>query len=226
MFGVIINTITVLLGSLCGLLFKKGIPTRITDALMTAIALCTVYIGIDGALNGQNPLILILSMCIGVIIGELLNLDDKLNRLSFMVEKRFPANNGNVSIAQGFMTASLLFCVGSMTIVGSLQAGISQDYTMLFTKSALDLISSFALASSLGIGVMLAAAFVFVFQGTLVLLAQYVAVYFTDYVIGEITCVGSVIIIALGLNLLGLTKIKCANFLPAILIPILLCMFL
>jgi len=226
MFGVIVNTFAVMIGSLCGLLLKKGIPAHISSALMTGIALCTIYIGIDGSLSGENPLILIFSVCIGVIIGELLRLEDRLAALSSSIENRFQKKDGQTSIAQGFMTASLLFCVGSMTIVGSLQAGIAGDHTMLITKSTLDLISSFALASSLGIGVLCAAAFVFVFQGSLVLLAQYIAPFFTDAVISEVTCVGSVIIIALGLNLLGLTKIKCANLLPAIFLPILFCMFL
>lgn len=124
------------------------------------------------------------------------------------------------------MTASLLFCVGAMTIVGSLQAGLTGDCEMLYTKATLDLISSCVLSASLGIGVLLADIFVLVFQGGLVLLAGFIAPFLTDYAIGEMTCAGSVLIIALGLNLIGVTKIKVANYLPVILIPPFLCMIM
>ena len=226
MFAVFVNTLTVIIGAGVGLLLHRGIPDKITNALMIALGLCTVYIGIDGALVGENSLVTILAMCIGVAIGEFLDLEGKLNGFSLWIEKRFAKGDGKVSIAQGFMTASVLFCIGSMTMVGSLQAGINGDNTMLLTKSTLDLISSFALAASLGIGVLLAAAFVLVFEGGLVLLAQYIAPFMTDYVINEITCAGSLIIIAIGLNLIGLTNIKCANFLPAIFLPVILCLFM
>ncbi len=226
MFAVIVNTLTVLIGASLGLLLHRGIPERIINALMIALGLCTIYIGIDGALVGENALVTILSMCIGVAVGELLDLEGKLNGFSHLIEKKFAKGSGKISIAQGFMTASVLFCIGSMTIVGAMQAGINGDNTMLLTKSTLDLISSFALAASLGIGVLLAAVFVLVFEGGLVLLAQYIAPFMTDYVINEITCAGSLIIIAIGLNLIGLTNIKCANFLPAIFLPVILCLFM
>ena len=129
-------------------------------------------------------------------------------------------------MAEGFVTASLLFCVGAMTIVGSLQAGLSGDMEMLYTKATLDLISSCVLAASLGAGVLLAGFFVLGFQGGLVLLARFIAPFLTDYAIAEMTCAGSVLIIGLGLNLIGVTRIKVANYLPVILIPPILCMFM
>ena len=223
MLAVIVNTLTVIIGSAIGLLLKKGIPDRITDTLMKGIALCTLYIGWSGTLKGQNTLVLIIAMAIGVVIGEGLDLDDKLNRFATSVESRFKKGGEKISLAEGFVTASLLFCVGAMTIVGSLQAGLSGDYEMLFTKSVLDFISSMVFASSLGIGVMLSAAFVLVFQGGIVLLAQFVAPFLTDAVIAEMVCSGSLIIFALGLNILGVTKLKVINFLPAIFLPIILC---
>lgn len=226
MIGVFVNVATVFIGSLVGLLLKKGIPDRVTGALMAGIGLCTVYIGISGALNGENTLVLILSMAIGTIIGTLLDIDGQLNRLAAYVESKFKQENGQVTVAEGFVTASLLFCVGAMTIVGSLQAGLTGDCETLFTKATLDLISSCVLAASLGIGVMLSDIFVFVFQGGLVLLARVIAPFLTDYAIHEMTCAGSVLIIALGLNLIGVTKIKVANYLPVILIPPILCMFM
>lgn len=226
MLGVLVNVGTVLIGSLVGLFLKRGIPERVTEALMVGIGLCTVFIGISGALQGENTLVLILPMAIGTVIGTLLDIDKQLNRLAAYVEKRFKQKDGQVTVAEGFVTASLLFCVGAMTIVGSLQAGLTGDCEMLFTKATLDLISSCVLAASLGIGVLLADIFVLVFQGGIVLLAGFVAPFLTDYAIAEMTCAGSVLIIALGLNLIGVTKIKVANYLPVIFIPPILCLFM
>ena len=224
MIGVMVNVLTVLIGSAVGLLLKRGIPERVTEALMTGLGLCTIYIGISGALEGQNALVLILSMAIGTVIGTLIDIDNRLNHLAAYVENRFKQKEGKISVAEGFVTASLLFCVGAMTIVGSLQAGLTGDCEMLFTKATLDLISSCVLSASLGIGVLLAVFFVLGFQGGLVLLAHFIAPFLTDYAIAEMTCAGSVLIIGLGLNLIGVTKIKVANYLPVILIPPILCM--
>jgi len=219
MLGVIVNFATVVLGSLIGLLCKKGIPERVEKAVMTAIGLCTVYLGIDGALAGENVLVLILSMILGTAIGTLLDLDGGIARIAGWVEKKFQKKNGAaVSVAEGFITASLLFCVGAMTIVGSLNSGLRGDHSLIFTKSLLDLFSSMMLAASLGIGVLCAAVFVVVFQGSLVLLSQVIAPVLTEAAIAEITCAGSLMILALGLNLLGITKIKVANLLPAMLV--------
>ena len=226
MIGVFVNVLTVLIGSTVGLLLKKGIPERLTEALMTGLGLCTIYIGISGALKGENTLVLILSMAIGTVIGTLLDIDKQLGRVAAYVEQRFHQENGKITVAEGFVTASLLFCVGAMTIVGSLQAGLTGDCEMLYTKATLDLISSCVLAASLGIGVLLADIFVLGFQGGLVLLANLVAPFLNDYAIAEMTCAGSVLIIGLGLNLIGVTKIKVANYLPVILIPPILCLFM
>lgn len=225
MLGVLVNTGTVLLGSLIGLLFRKGIPEKIEKAVMTAIALCTLYIGIDGALAGENVLVLIFSMVLGTALGTLLDLDGGIARLGAFVECRFHKEEG-VSVAEGFITASLLFCVGAMTIVGSLNAGLRGDNSMLFTKSLLDLCSSMMLAASLGVGVLCSAAFVFLFQGALVLLSQVLAPLLSEAAIAEITCAGSLMIVALGLNLLGLSKIKVSNLLPAMLFaPLMLALY-
>lgn len=219
MIGVFVNVATVLLGSLVGLLFRKGIPERISRAMMLAIGLCTLYIGVDGALEGSNTIVLILSMVFGTLVGTLLDLDDKINRVGQFIERKMKKEGEKTSIAEGFMTASLLFCVGAMTIVGSLNAGLTGDNTLIFTKSILDLISSCLLASTLGIGVMFAAVFVLLVQGGLVLLAGLLQNVLTDQaLIAEITCAGSVMIIGLGLNILGITKLKVANFLPALLL--------
>ena len=218
MFGVLVNTGTVLLGSLIGLLCKKGIPERLSAAVMTAIGLCTVAIGFTGILDGENTLVLIISVVLGVIIGELLNIDGHVNALVEKVAGKAAGAGRAAQISQGFITACLLFCIGAMTIVGSLNAGLRGDNEMLLTKSLLDFISSMMLSATLGIGVLFSAVFVLVFQGAIVLLAQFLAPVLSEACIAELTCAGSLMILALGLNIVGITKIKVINFLPALLL--------
>ena len=226
MLGTIVNTAAVIVGALLGLLLKKGLPERFQDVIMKGLALCVLLIGISGALKGQNTLIAILSIVIGAIIGEWIDIDRRLNRLGQLIEARFAKGGGEQTVARAFVTSSLLFCVGAMAIVGSLQSGLSGNHEMIFTKSVLDGVASVIFASSLGYGVLFSAAAVFVYQGAIVLLAQWVAPLLSDVVIAEMTCTGSLLIIALGLNMLGVTKMKVANYLPALLIPIVLCLFL
>lgn len=224
MMGVIVNTITVFLGTILGLVFRSKIPRKIADAAMIAIGLCTIYIGISGTLDGQNTIILIVAMVLGTILGTAIDLDGKLVHLGDWISAkcRF-VQTGHSSPVEGFVTASLLFCVGSMTIVGGLNAGLSGDNTMFYTKSVLDLISATMLSATLGFGVALAGITVFVYQGILVLLAQLIAPFLTDFMIAELNCAGSLMILALGLNITGLSKFKVANFLPALLLIPVLC---
>ena len=205
MLGVLVNALAILTGSFVGLLAKKGIPEKITNAIMTAIALCVIYIGVSGMLKGENTLVLIVSMVLGTAVGTLLNLDGRIERLGGRLERRFQRGGQRAPIAEGFVTASLLFCVGAMAILGSFNAGLKQDYELLFTKSLLDGISACMLSVSLGLGVAFSAIPLFVYQGLLALLAH------------VITCCGSVMILAIGLNMLHLTKIKTADLLPAVL---------
>ena len=216
MLGVIINVITVIVGSCIGLLFKKGIPERVSTAAMTGLGACTMYIGISGSLCGENVLILIASVVLGAIVGTLINIDGAINKLANSVENRFKKEGQKISIAEGLVTATLLFCVGSMTVTGSIQAGLTGDNSVLITKATLDLVSSMMLASSLGIGVLLASGTVFLIQGGLVLLAELIAPFMSSGAINEMTCAGSLLIIMIGTNLMGITKIKVADFLPAI----------
>ncbi len=227
MTGTVVNAVAVIIGSLIGLLLKKGIPERFSDSVMKAVALCVIYIGIDGCLKGENTLIAIISMAVGALIGELLRLDDGLNKLGQKLESKFSKDiSGENSIAKGFVTASLLFCVGAMAIVGSLESGINGNHEILFSKSLLDFISSIIFSASMGIGVMFSAVAVFVYQGIITVLAQFVGPYLSDAVIAEMTCTGSILIIALGLNMLGITKLKVMNYVPAVFLPILLCLFM
>lgn len=216
MIGVIVNVVTVIIGSCLGLLFKKGIPERVSKAAMTGLGACTLYIGISGSLCGENVLILIASIVLGAIVGTLLRIDDAINKLAGKVESKFKRNGTNISIAEGLVSATLLFCVGSMTVTGSIQAGLTGDNTILITKATLDLVSATMLASSLGVGVLFSAISVLIIQGGLVLLADLISPLMSTGAINEMTCAGSILIIMIGTNLMGITKIKVADFLPAI----------
>ena len=218
--GVLVNVLTVLIGSTLGLLLKKQIPEKLTTAVMTAIGLCTVAIGVTGVIKGQNQLVMIISLVLGTIIGTLIDIDGKLTKIGDKLQKK-KGENEKSTFSQGFVTASLLFCVGAMTIVGSMNAGISGDNQMLYTKSVLDLISSTMLGASLGIGVLFSSVFVLAFQGGLVALSMALGSFLNDFAVAELICAGSVMIIALGLNLIGITKIKVANLLPGlVLVPV------
>lgn len=219
MFGVFVNVLTVLAGSTCGLLFRKAIPRKVSDKVMAALGLCTVFLGVDSMIDpdygGALPLIIIVAMVLGTLVGALLRIDDGISRLGTWVEGKFSRTQKG-TVAQGFVTASLVFCVGSMTVVGSLQAGLEGDYTLLLTKSLLDLISSSMLAASLGIGVLFSALFVLVFQGGLVLLSGVLQPVLTAGAVDAMVCAGGLMMVALGLNLLGATKLKVADYLPAL----------
>lgn len=231
MLGTIVNSAAIIAGALIGLLLKKGLPERLSDAMMKGMGLCTLFLGISGSLEGENSLILIISMVIGIVIGEGIDLEDKLNRLGKWVEKKIQAiagekAKGKVSIAEGFVSASLLFCVGAMAVLGSLQSGLLGNHEILFNKAILDFVIAIVFATTLGIGVALSAVSVFVYQGAITLLAQWMAPLLTDSVVQEMTCVGNVIIIGLGLNMMGATKLRVMNFVPAVFLPIVLCHFL
>ena len=222
MLGVLVNTGAVLVGSLVGLLVNKGIPKRFSGAIMTALGLCTLFIGISGALQVESLIVLAVSLVLGVAAGTALKIDERLNHLGKKLEERFAApgdSDDKPSLAQGFVTGSVLFCVGAMAIVGSINSGLLGDHTIIYAKSTLDLVAAIMLTASLGKGVMFSAASVFVYQGLLVLLAQLLRPALDNpEMIAELGGVGSLIIVALGLNLIGIAKIKVADFLPAIII--------
>ncbi len=192
---------------------------------MHAVGFCVLYIGFSGCLDGENTLVAVLSLVLGAAVGQCLDLDSRLHRLGERIEARFRGDRGggNGRLAQAFVSASLLFCVGTMAIVGSLQSGLQGNHEMLYLKSVLDLISAMVFGATLGAGVLLAAVPVLVYQGGITLLAQVVAPYLSTSVIAEMNCVGSLLIIGLGLNLLKATQIKVANFIPAVFFPIALC---
>jgi len=218
MIGVFLNVAAVIIGSVIGLLCKKGINKKITDAVIVGLGLCVMYVGVTGLLKGQNAIVAVVSMALGGALGTIIDVDKQINRLGNFVSKKVKRPDGQISVADGFVTACLLFCVGAMAIVGSLNSGLGVEggLEMIYTKSVLDFISSIVLSASFGIGVIFSAAFVLVFQGGIVLLAGLIAPVLTANVIAEITCVGSLMIIGLALNIVGATKIKIANYLPAL----------
>ena len=240
--GTIINSLAILAGSLLGLVLQAathrsskdvdvgGIGGRLQTIVMEGMSLCVLYSGISGSLKGQNTLIAIISIAIGAVVGELLDLDRRMHTLGDWVQAKtarlIHTQEGAPSVADGFVAASLLFCVGAMAIVGSLENGLTGNYDTLKAKSVIDGIAAIVFASSLGVGVAFSAAAIFVYQGAISLAAGLLAPLLSDTVIAEMTCVGSLLIVALSLNMLNVTKIKVMNLVPAIFLPILLCTFM
>lgn len=218
MLGTLVNFLAIIVGSIIGILFKNGIPEKISITIMQGLSLCVIFIGISGAIKGLNILLIIISIVIGGLVGELIDLDNLLQKLGNRIEEKFKRTGFKIS--EGFITASLLFCVGSMAIVGALQSGLEGNHKILFAKSMLDGIASIIFASSLGIGVMLSSFSVLVYQGAITLAASLLKGVLIQSVVTDMTAVGSLLIIGLGFNMLNITKIKVANLLPAVFIPI------
>lgn len=221
MNGTLVNGIAIIVGSIIGIVLKSGFIKAKSKAIMGALGLSTLIIGFQGVINYANVLLLIVALALGVLMGEFLKLDDHINHFAYALEKRF-AKGSDSTFAQGFVTASILFGVGAMAIVGSLESGLRQNETILYTKSLLDFISSIVFASTYGWGVLFSAFVIVIYQGAITLLSTFVAPVMTDMMITDISAVGSALIIAIGLNMLEMTKLKLANFLPAIVVMIVL----
>lgn len=230
--GVIVNTLAVIIGSVIGLLCKKGFPEKLTRAVMCGAGLCTTYIGLSGAISAgsdaqANPIIPIIAVAAGVLLGTLMDIDGRLNRAAAAAEKKLrKGEDAQGGLAEGFVSATLLFCVGSMIIIGGISAGILGDNTVYFTKSVLDFVAAIALSVSLGAGVLLSAAAVGVLQGLIVLASGFIQPLLTNHMICEMNCVGNLLIVIIGLNLMGITKEKVANYLPAVVLALLMAVFI
>lgn len=221
--GVLINAAAVVAGGVLGTLGGRLMPEKMKQTVLAATGLVSIGIGISGAIGSSNQLIPILSLVIGSVIGELLHIEDGVTRAGDWLQKRFGKSG---SITEGFVTGSLVFAVGAMAVMGSLESGLKNDHTILMTKSVIDMAGSVAFAGSLGIGVAFSALSILVLEGTVALLASLLTGVLTDAVITEISVTGSLIIIGVGLNVLGLTKLRIMNMTPALLLPILLCRFM
>ena len=229
MFATIVNAVAILLGGTIGLLIKKGIKENIIQAVDKAEGISIFLIGITGiitsgmlvdmetgALGFGGSLLLLLSLVFGVAIGEALRIDDRLHSWGKRVESRFKTSD----LAEGFISGSIIMCMGAMSILGSFNAGLRGDYSLLFLKSALDAVTAMVIASTLGYGVLLSAVSILVYQGVLTLCAGFLSPVLTETLINEICVVGYAIVMIIGLNFLKLTNIKTANFLPALLGPV------
>ncbi|EPR12916.1 DUF554 domain-containing protein [Ruminiclostridium papyrosolvens] len=229
--GTIVNAGAVIVGGLAGTVLKNGIPERYKKIVMQAIGLSVVFIGISGTIkemvtivNGnkldrQYIMLMIFSLVIGGLVGEFLKIEKRLENLGAWFQKRIP--DKGVSFSDGFVTASLVFCVGAMAIVGALEDGLSGNPSTLFAKSVLDGVTSVVFASTLGIGVAFSAIPVFVYQGGITMLSGVIKPWLSDAVISQMSLIGGVLIFAIGINLLEIKKINVGNLLPAVFIPVL-----
>ena len=230
--GTIVNFLTVLICGLLGMLVKRGVPKRISDALSCAMAICVIYIGIDGMLQTApalpegaflsagltKVLVMLLSLGIGTLIGEIIDIDKQVNRLGEWLESKLVRDGEKGKFAKGFVSCSLLFCVGAMTVNGAFQDAIGNS-DILIAKSVIDGIMCFVMASTLGLGCAASSVFVLVYQGILTLLGLFIADLLSAAVISYMSVTGSLVIILIGTNMLGMTKVKTANMTPAIFLP-------
>lgn len=227
LFGTIVNGLTIILGAWLGIHLKK-ISDNMKETVMKAIGLAVIILGIDMTLQGEQFLFVILSLALGAIIGEKWNLDGKLNDLGKWIENKMK-KKADGKIAEGFVAATLLFVVGAMGIIGALDSGLRNDHSILITKSVLDGFSSIVFAATLGLGVIFSAFPVVIYQGSIALGATFITEWipqiYMDRFITEITAVGGIMIMGIGLNLLGIVKIRVANLLPALIIMILFVTF-
>lgn len=221
MFGVIVNALGIFVAAIIGVTIGHRIPKKIQEAVMVVVPLCVLIIGISSALQGDT-LVTILSLVIGTSLGTLWNLEDRLDGMGIWLKKKFIKKDGKQTstFVEGFVAASLVYCVGSMAILGSLEGGIQKTYDILYAKTILDSISCVIFATTLGIGVAFSALSVFVYQGAITLLAGQLSPLFSPEVIENISGVGGIMIIALAIKMLNLKDIKAANMLPAILGPL------
>ena len=222
--GTLVNTLAVIVGSTLGLLLQSKFPENIRTISFQGIGLCTLLIGMQMALQVENILLLIMSILIGGVIGEALRLHDRLLWLGDAIKRRIKL--GSEKFTEGLVTAFLLFCVGSLTLVGSLEEGINQDPSLLYTKSMLDGFASIVLASAYGWGVLFSAVPLFLFQSSITLSAGWLEPYLSESVIHQLSATGGVLILGLGINLLEIKSLKITNMIPALLVVVLLTLWL
>jgi uncharacterized membrane protein YqgA involved in biofilm formation len=226
MLGVLVNVCAILAGGALGLLLRGGLKEKYKETVMHAVGMAVLFIGASGAIGKMiapeaNPVLFILSLVAGGLLGEAAGLDAKLHALGARLQKKFGKPQGGPSLAQGFVSASLIYCVGTMAILGSLESGVAGAHGTLYAKAVLDGVTAVVFAATLGPGVLLAALSVGLYQGLLVLLAGIVAPLLGQDTLREMGIVGGILIATLGLNLLNVTRIKSANLLPAVAVPVL-----
>ena len=222
MIGTLINTVAILLGTAVGLLARKSLNDRLKDTVVQGEGLCVILIGLTSALKTQDTMCVIICIVVGGLIGSAVNIELRLNQLGGMLEKRFAAGQQEGSIAKGFVSASLIYCVGAMAIVGAMDSGLRGDHSTLIAKSMLDGETSIFLAGSMGIGVGLSALAVLIYQGLIAILAGWLEPLLTAQIIAEMGAVGGLLIMGIGLNMIyDKQHIPVGNMLPAIFLPML-----
>ncbi|MBF6596718.1 MAG: DUF554 domain-containing protein [Fermentimonas sp.] len=219
MIGTLVNTAAVIIGGLLGLALKKRMPDRVTTIYFQAIGLFTLAIGASMAVSMEKILIVVSSLALGSLIGEWCDIERGVEKLSDYLKVRFKI--GSEKFSEGLVTSFLLFCVGSMTILGTIQEGTGGSPDLLFTKSTMDFFSAILLASAMGVGVLFSSVPLFIFQATITIIARYAANFFTDDIILGLTNVGGILLIGLGINILGIKKLRIMNMLPSLVIVIL-----
>ncbi len=219
LIGTIVNSAAIVAGSIAGFLIKGGLPKRYNDTVANAIGLVVIVVGLMGAIKTNDILLVAISLAVGSFIGEFFRIEDRLKGIGNFLEKRF-SKGGDGGFSKGFFTASLLFCVGAMAVVGSLESGLTGNHHTLFTKSVLDGTFSILLTSAFGIGVIFSSVSVFLYQGLITLGASMIKDFLTPQVINEMSAVGGILIMAIGFNTLEIKKIMVGNMLPAIFLPL------
>jgi uncharacterized protein len=220
MLGTVINAAAVIVGSSVGLLVHSRLPPRITTIVFQGIGLFTLFLGITMAMKTNNFLVMIFSIVLGSIVGELLDIDGGMTRMSEYLKKKIRLKSERFS--EGLVTAFLIFCMGSMSILGPIEEGLGKPPNILLAKSVLDAFSSMALAASLGVGVAFSVIPLVIYQGGITLFAGYVQGFFTNTLIGELTAVGGLLLIGLGINILEIKSLKILNMLPSLVIVVIL----
>lgn len=218
MLGTIVNTLSIIAGTLIGLLFRGSIPEKYSQTIQHAIGLAVVLIGIKSALNADAILIVIISLAAGSLIGEFFGIEERLDRLGNWIGRRISKESDGIS--KGFVSASLLYCVGAMAIIGSMESGLTGNHQTLFAKSILDGIASVLFASTLGIGVLFSSISVFLYQGLITVTASSMKHLLLPEVVSQMSAVGGLLIFAIGIGLLEIKRVKIGNMLPAIFIPL------
>jgi len=222
MLGTIVNSLSILVGGLTGSVFKNKISGAYNETIMKALGLSVILIGLKSALQVNNILLLIICLTLGTLIGEIMKIEKGIENIGAWLERKFSKQNG---LANGFVTASLVYCVGAMAIMGSLESGLTNDHSILYAKSLIDGISAIIFSSSLGIGVCFSAISVFIYQGIITLTASLMKEFFIPSVVNEMSSIGGLVIVAIGANMLEIKRIKVGNMLPAIFMPLLYYIF-
>ena len=220
--GVIINVIAIVIGTMIGLFLKRGMSEKMSSHIMQGLALITFIIGLKGALVDQDMILLIVSISLGGYLGEMMQLEENIRKFAEWVQDKLSKEGAQNQLAEGFVSAVLIFCVGAMAVMGSLEAGLRNNHGILITKALIDGFASIILTTTKGAGVMLSALAILLYEGGMMVLAQFVAPYLSESIVYAMSAVGSLLLVALGLNLLELTKTKVMNFLPAMFLPIVL----